>query len=102
MKPSLATSLVAEGTSLSGDFSFLEEFLVAGTVNGSVNCSGDEHGVVKILDGGSLIGEITPRPSKYLARSRPLLRHHKESYLGQMRISQEQCSIATFQLALEL
>ena len=58
MKPSLATSLVAEGTSLSGDFSFLEEFLVAGTVNGSVNCSGDKHGVVKILDGGSLIGEI--------------------------------------------
>ena len=58
MKPSLATSLVAEGTSLSGDFSFLEEFLVAGTVNGSVNCSGDQHGVVKILDGGSLIGEI--------------------------------------------
>ena len=31
---------------------------MAGTVNGSVNCSGDERGVVKILDGGSLIGEI--------------------------------------------
>lgn len=58
MKPSLAASLVAEGTSFSGDFNFVEEVLVAGTVNGSVNHSGDEHGIVKILDGGSLTGEI--------------------------------------------
>ena len=58
MKPSLAASLVAEGTSLSGDFNFLEEFLVAGSVNGSVIYSGDKAGVVKILDGGILIGEI--------------------------------------------
>tara|TARA_B100001093_G_scaffold347891_1_gene332512 strand:- start:3928 stop:4326 length:399 start_codon:yes stop_codon:yes gene_type:complete len=58
MKPSLAASLVAEGASLRGDFSFVEEVLVAGTVNGSVIYSGDEHGIVKILDGGSLTGEI--------------------------------------------
>ena len=43
MKPSLTASLVAEGTSFSGDFNFVEEVLVAGTVNGSVNHSGDEH-----------------------------------------------------------
>ena len=58
MKSALAASLVAEGTSLSGDFSFIKEFLVAGTVNGSVSCSGDKNGVVKILDGGILVGEI--------------------------------------------
>ena len=27
-------------------------------MNGSITCSGDDRGVVKILDGGALIGEI--------------------------------------------
>ena len=58
MKPALATSLVSEGTSLSGDLKFEKELVVAGSVNGSITCSGDERGVVKILDGGALIGEI--------------------------------------------
>ena len=58
MKPALATSLVSEGTSLSGDLKFEKELVVAGSVNGSITCSGDDRGVVKILDGGALIGEI--------------------------------------------
>ena len=58
MKPTLATSLVSEGTSLSGDLKFEKELVVAGSVNGSITCSGDDRGVVKILDGGALIGEI--------------------------------------------
>ena len=58
MKPALATSLVSEGTSLSGDLKFEKELVVAGSVNGSITCSGDDKGVVKILDGGALIGEI--------------------------------------------
>ena len=58
MKPALATSLVSEGTSLSGDLKFEKELVVAGSVNGSITCSGDDKGVVKILDGGALVGEI--------------------------------------------
>ena len=58
MKPALATSLVSEGTSLSGDLKFEKELVVAGSVNGSITCSGDDRGVVKILDGGALVGEI--------------------------------------------
>ncbi len=58
MKPTLATSLVSEGTSLSGDLKFEKELVVAGSVNGSITCSGDDKGVVKILEGGALIGEI--------------------------------------------
>ena len=58
MKPALATSLVSEGTSLSGDLKFEKELVVAGSVNGSITCNGDDKGVVKILDGGALIGEI--------------------------------------------
>ena len=58
MKPALATSLVSEGTSLSGDLKFEKELVVAGSVNGSITCSGDDRGVVKILDGGALIGEV--------------------------------------------
>ena len=59
MKPALATSLVSEGTSLSGDLKFEKELIVAGSVNGSITCSGvDDKAVVKILDGGGLVGEI--------------------------------------------
>ena len=58
MKPTLATSLVAQGTSLSGDLMFNKELVIAGSVNGSINCNGDDNSVVKILEGGQLIGEI--------------------------------------------
>ena len=58
MKPTLSTSLVAQGTSLSGDLVFNKELVIAGSVNGSINCNGDDNSVVKILEGGQLIGEI--------------------------------------------
>jgi cytoskeletal protein CcmA (bactofilin family) len=53
-----ATSLVAAGTVLSGDITFCKELVIAGTVNGSVMCSGEDSSVVKILEGGSFTGEI--------------------------------------------
>ena len=43
---------------LSGDITFREELVIAGTVNGSVICDGEETSVVKILEGGSFTGEI--------------------------------------------
>jgi cytoskeletal protein CcmA (bactofilin family) len=58
MKPTISTSLVAHGTSLSGDLVFNKELVIAGSVNGSISCNGDDSSVVKILDGGQLIGEI--------------------------------------------
>jgi cytoskeletal protein CcmA (bactofilin family) len=60
MKPTASTSLVAQGTSLSGDLVFNTELVIAGSVNGSINCNGDgdDNSVVKILEGGQLIGEI--------------------------------------------
>ena len=56
---SAATSLVAAGTVLNGDITFRQELVIAGTVNGSVTCSGKDSGVIRILDGGSFTGEIT-------------------------------------------
>jgi cytoskeletal protein CcmA (bactofilin family) len=56
--PIAATSLVAAGTVLSGDITFCKELVIAGTVNGSVNCNGEDSSVVKILEGGSFTGEI--------------------------------------------
>ena len=56
---SAATSLVAAGTVLNGDITFRQELVIAGTVNGSVTCSGVDSGVIRILDGGSFTGEIT-------------------------------------------
>jgi cytoskeletal protein CcmA (bactofilin family) len=53
-----ATSLVAAGTFLSGDIAFCNELVIAGTVNGSVTNSGEDNGVVKILEGGQFTGEI--------------------------------------------
>jgi cytoskeletal protein CcmA (bactofilin family) len=53
-----ATSLVAAGTFLSGDITFCNELVIAGTVNGSVTNSGEDSGVVKILEGGQFTGEI--------------------------------------------
>jgi cytoskeletal protein CcmA (bactofilin family) len=53
-----ATSLVAAGTFLSGDITFCNELVIAGTVNGSVTNSGEDSGVVKILEGGRFTGEI--------------------------------------------
>jgi cytoskeletal protein CcmA (bactofilin family) len=53
-----ATSLVAAGTFLSGDITFCNEIVIAGTVNGSVTNSGEDNGVVKILEGGQFTGEI--------------------------------------------
>jgi cytoskeletal protein CcmA (bactofilin family) len=53
-----ATSLVAAGTFLSGDITFSNELVIAGTVNGSVTNSGEDSGVVKILEGGQFTGEI--------------------------------------------
>lgn len=53
-----ATSLVAAGTVLSGDITFCEELVIAGTVNGSVICQGNDSSVVKILEGGTFTGEI--------------------------------------------
>jgi cytoskeletal protein CcmA (bactofilin family) len=53
-----ATSLVAAGTFLSGDITFCNELVIAGTVNGSVTNSGEDNGVVKILEGGQFTGEI--------------------------------------------
>ena len=55
---SAATSLVAVGTVLSGDITFRQELVIAGTVNGSVICDGEDTSVVKILEGGSFTGEI--------------------------------------------
>ena len=37
---------------------FNKELVIAGSVNGSINCNGDDNSVVKILEGGQLIGEI--------------------------------------------
>ena len=53
-----ATSLVAAGTVLSGDITFRQELVIAGTVNGSVICNGEDTSVVKILEGGTFTGEI--------------------------------------------
>jgi cytoskeletal protein CcmA (bactofilin family) len=53
-----ATSLVAAGTVLSGDITFCQELVIAGTVNGSVICKGQDDSVVKILAGGTFTGEI--------------------------------------------
>ena len=53
-----ATSLVAAGTFLSGDITFCNELVIAGTVNGSVTSTGDHDSIVKILEGGKLTGEI--------------------------------------------
>ena len=53
-----ATSLVAEGTFLSGDITFCNELVIAGTVNGSVTSTGDKESIVKILEGGKFTGEI--------------------------------------------
>ena len=53
-----ATSLVAAGTVLSGDITFCRELVIAGTVNGSVFCDGEDTSVVKILEGGTFTGEI--------------------------------------------
>ena len=53
-----ATSLDAAGTYLSGDITFCNELVIAGTVNGSVTNSGEDSGVVKILEGGQFTGEI--------------------------------------------
>lgn len=50
--------MVAAGTVLSGDITFCKELVIAGTVNGSVMCSGEDSSVVKILEGGSFTGEI--------------------------------------------
>ena len=53
-----ATSLVAAGTVLSGDITFCNELVIAGTVNGSVICNDQDSSVVKILEGGTFTGEI--------------------------------------------
>lgn len=53
-----ATSLVAAGTVLSGDIVFCKELVIAGTVNGSVMCNGEDSSIVKILEGGTFTGEI--------------------------------------------
>jgi cytoskeletal protein CcmA (bactofilin family) len=53
-----ATSLVAAGTFLSGDITFCNELVIAGTVNGSVTSIGDNDSIVKILEGGKFTGEI--------------------------------------------
>ena len=53
-----ATSLVAAGTFLSGDITFCNELVIAGTVNGSVSSTGDNDSIVKILEGGKFTGEI--------------------------------------------
>ena len=53
-----ATSLVAAGTFLSGDITFRNELVIAGTVNGSVTSTGDNDSIVKILEGGKFTGEI--------------------------------------------
>ncbi|MBT5682076.1 MAG: polymer-forming cytoskeletal protein [Gammaproteobacteria bacterium] len=53
-----ATSLVAAGTFLSGDITFCNELVIAGTVNGSVTSNGDNDSIVKILEGGKFTGEI--------------------------------------------
>ena len=53
-----ATSLVAAGTILSGDITFCQELVIAGTVNGSVMCKEQDNSVVKILEGGTFTGEI--------------------------------------------
>ena len=53
-----ATSLVAAGTFLSGDITFCNELVIAGTVNGSVTSTGDHDSIVKILEGGKFTGEI--------------------------------------------
>ena len=53
-----ATSLVAAGTVLSGDITFCRELVIAGTVNGSVFCDGEDTSVVRILEGGTFTGEI--------------------------------------------
>ena len=51
MKPTASTSLIAKGTSLSGDLLFGKELVIAGSLNGTVNCNGDDDSVVKILEG---------------------------------------------------
>jgi cytoskeletal protein CcmA (bactofilin family) len=53
-----ATSLVAAGTFLSGDITFSNELVIAGTVNGSVTSTGNNDSIVKILEGGKFTGEI--------------------------------------------
>lgn len=56
--PQSSFSLVAAGTSLSGDLVFNEKLIIAGKVNGSITCTGDDSSELEIMDGGQLIGEI--------------------------------------------
>lgn len=68
LKPTIATSLIAQGTSLSGDLAFNKELVIAGSVNGSISCNGDQNSVVKILEGGQLVGEINAPNVEILGR----------------------------------
>ena len=43
---------------MSGDITFCNELVIAGTVNGSVTSTGDNDSIVKILEGGKFTGEI--------------------------------------------
>ena len=66
---SAATSLVAAGTVLSGDITFRQELVIAGTVNGSVICDGEDTSVVKILKAARSPVKSTLQGWKLLVRS---------------------------------
>ena len=71
------TSLVAAGTVPNGDITFRQELAIAGTVNGSVTCSGVDSGVIRILDGGSFTGEINAPTGTSLQGRRNRDRHEQ-------------------------
>ena len=52
------SSFISEDLSISGDIEFSDELVIAGSVNGTVNCNGDDDSVVKVVEGGQLVGEI--------------------------------------------
>jgi cytoskeletal protein CcmA (bactofilin family) len=54
----VATTLVAEGTTIEGDVLFSGVLELEGVVNGVVRSSGDEHAVVRILPSGHVRGDV--------------------------------------------
>ena len=68
MKPTLSTSLVAHGTSLSGDLVFNKELVIAGSVNGTIKFKGEGSGLVRVLSSGIVVGEIQSKSLEILGK----------------------------------
>ena len=59
-----STTLIAEGTTLTGDIDFTGNLEIEGTVIGNI-ASGDEGSRIRVLNSGSVIGDISGRNHCY-------------------------------------